>query len=173
MTIVPVPAMVEPMAPRPAVAMMMRMLRSSLALGHVAWFLAMFIGHLLSGPTGLANAAVGGAVVVFFYAAGQGIQMLASEMDPQSAMGLTVTSFVTRAALLGLLLVGANKYPAVEQVFRPVAFFTGVVLVLSGWLVGMFLAWSRTRIPVYDQHWDPRPLVRRRRSRRDHGGVTK
>lgn len=145
--------------------MMLRMLRTALALAHAAWLVAFGLGYLLSGPVGLANAAVGGGIVVFFYAAGQGVQLLASELDPQTGMGLVVASFLTRATLLGLLLVGVTTYPSVAAVFRPVPFFAAVLLVLAGWLGGMFFAWSHMRVPVYDAHWDPRPLRRARRGR--------
>ncbi|MGD8213556.1 hypothetical protein [Aestuariimicrobium sp. Y1814] len=144
----------------PAVAMMTRMLKSSLAYAHAMWLVAVGICFWIDGQAGMANAAVGGGAVVFFYAAGQGIQMLAGELDPHSGMGLTVASFVTRAALLGLLWVGLSASEAAQAAFRPVSFFLSLLLVLAGWLLGMFLAWSRMRVPVYDADWDPRPLVR-------------
>lgn len=169
MMLATVPAMAETTsgpAARPAVAMMMRMIRASLLVAHACWVIAFALSWWLSGVVGVVNAAVGGGLVIAFYAAGQGIQMLASEMEAQAAMGLTVTSFMTRAALLGLLLLAANRHPAIEDIFRPVEFFTAVMLVLAGWLGGMFLAWRNTRVPVYDQHWDPRPRPRaHRRSR--------
>lgn len=144
----------------PAVAMMTRMLKSSLAFAHAMWLVAVGICFWIDGPLGMANAAVGGGSVVFFYAAGQGIQMLAGELDPHSGMGLTVASFVTRAALLGLLWVGLSSSTSAQAAFRPVSFFLSLLLVLAGWLLGMFLAWSQLRVPVYDADWDPRPLVR-------------
>lgn len=152
---------------RPAVVMMMRMMKASLLLAHACWAIAFGLAWWMSGAVGVVNAAVGGGLVIAFYAAGQGVQMLASELEAQAAMGLTVTSFMTRAALLGLLLLAANRHPAIEDIFRPVEFFTAVMLVLAGWLGGMFLAWRNTRVPVYDQHWDPRPRPRaHRRSRK-------
>lgn len=156
--------------PSPAVAMMTIMLRRSLLFAHAAWLVALGLAFWVDGPLGVANAAVGGGAVVFFYAAGQGIQMLAGEMDPQSGMGLTVVSFVTRAGLLGLLLLGLGASESLQAVFRPVSFFSGLVIVLVGWLAGMFVAWSRMRVPVYDADWDPRPLVRSRGMRPGSGG---
>lgn len=161
--------------PSPAVAMMSAMLKRSLLFAHAFWLIAAGISFWIDGPTGVVNAAVGGGAVIFFYAAGQGIQMLAGELDPQAGMGVTVASFVTRAALLGLLWVGLASSASAQAAFRPVSFFVALLLVLLGWLLGMFQAWSRLRVPVYDADWDPRPLVRsqgmraaRRRSRRPH-----
>ena len=156
------PSMVDSVdgGPSPAVAMMTTMLRRSLVFAHAAWIIALGLCFWIDGPLGVANAAIGGGAVIFFYAAGQGIEMLAGELDPHSGMGLTVASFVTRAALLGLLWVGLDASESVQAAFRPVSFFTGLMLVLVGWLTGMFVAWSRMRVPVYDADWDPRPYVR-------------
>ena len=159
--------------PSPAVAMMSVMLKRSLVFGHAFWLVAAGICFWIDGTIGVANAALGGAAVIFFYAAGQGIQMLAGELDPRSGMGLTVASFLTRAALLGLAWVGLTSSQAAQQAFRPVSFFLSLVLVLAGWLLGMFLAWSRMRVPVYDADWDPRPLTRSagmRKAYRRHRG---
>ena len=147
-------------AASPAVAMMSAMLKRSLLFAHAFWLVAAGICYWIDGPVGVANAAVGGGAVVFFYAAGQGIQMLAGELDPHSGMGLTVASFVTRAALMGLLWIGLSSSASAQEIFRPVSFFLSLVLVLAGWLTGMFVAWSQMRVPVYDADWDPRPLVR-------------
>lgn len=165
-------------APSPAVAMMSKMLKRSLVFAHAFWLIAVSICFWIDGPVGIANAAVGGAAVVFFYAAGQGIQMLAGELDPQAGMGLTVASFVTRAALMGLLWIGLSSSESAQEIFRPVSFFLSLMLVLVGWLTGMFVAWSQMRVPVYDADWDPRPLVRsagmrsarreQRRGKHDH-----
>lgn len=179
MTLTASPATAEPMSrvagtarpTPPVVALLRRMLTASVLAGHAAWVLAIVLGLVLSGRLGALNAAVGGAVVVFFYAAGQGLQLLASVLDPRQGMALTVTSFVTRAGLLGLLLLGVQNAPRLEDLFRPLAFCVGVALVLVGWLGGMFWSWSHTRVPSYDQHWDPRPLPPRRtpRQARDEG----
>lgn len=174
MTLTATVSMAEPRLP--AAAMMRRMLASSIALAHAAWLVAIFLGYILQGPAGAGNAAVGGAIVVFFYAAGQGIQLLASVLDPRQGMALTVSSFLTRASLLGLLLVVAGHYPRLEALLRPASLLLGVALVLGAWLFGMFWSWQHTRVPAYDQHWDPRPLRRRTRAGRrrpdthDRGG---
>lgn len=167
MSLAATPMMAEPIdgpsaggVPSPAVAMMSTMLKRSLLFAHAFWLVAAGVCYWIDGPTGVANAAVGGGAVVFFYAAGQGIQMLAGELDPRTGMGLTVASFITRAALMGLLWVGLTSSESAQQIFRPVSFFLSLVLVLTGWLLGMFVAWSRMRVPVYDADWDPRPLVR-------------
>ena len=171
MTIAPTVAMVEPApgarrAASPAVALMTSMLRRSLVFAHAGLLVALGIGFWMAGPLGALNAAFGGAVVVFFYAAGQGIQMLAGELDPQSGMGLTVVSYVTRVTLLGLLWVGINASPALAEAFRPAVFLTAVLVVLAAWLAGMFVAWSQARVPVYDQDFDPRPKTPGHRSPR-------
>ncbi|CAI9410410.1 hypothetical protein [Aestuariimicrobium sp. T2.26MG-19.2B] len=126
------------------------MMRGSLLFAHAALLIALGVGWLTSGAAGLANAASGGAMVVLFFAAGQGVQVLAGELDPRAGLGLTLLSYLVRAALLAAALLAVQNSQQVADAFRPVPFCWGVGLVLAGWLSGMFWAHARLRIPVYD-----------------------
>ncbi|MGD7731771.1 hypothetical protein ACQCX5_02270 [Propionibacteriaceae bacterium G57] len=156
-------------APSPAVAMMTTMLRKSLGFAHAAWLVALGIAFWAQGLHGVVSAAVGGGVVIFFYAAGQGLQMLAGELGASRGLVLTIVSFIARAALLGALWFGIASSPSLATGFRPLSFVIGLGLVLFGWLGGMFWAWAHLRIPVYDADWDARPLVRSRSMRARRG----
>lgn len=126
------------------------MLKGSLLLAHAALVACLGAALVIAGGAGLANAAVGGALVIFFFAAGQGVQLLASELDPRTGMGVTLTSYAVRVVLLGLLLAAAMRSERVAELFHPTIFFASVVVVLVGWLTGMFVAYSRLRIPLVE-----------------------
>lgn len=126
------------------------MLRTSLLVAQVALVIAMGVGWFTHGILGLANAAAGGALVLLFFGAGQGVHLLASEVEARTGMGLTLMSFVVRAMLLGGALLAVQRSPRLTEAFSPAPFCWGVGLVLTAWLAGMFWAYAYLRIPVYD-----------------------
>ena len=126
------------------------MLRTSLLAAQGALVIAMVVGWFTHGLLGLANAAAGGALVLLFFGAGQGVHLLASEVEARAGFGLTLMSFLVRAALLGGALLAVQRSPRLAEAFSPVPFCWGVGLVLTAWLAGMFWAHAHLRIPVYD-----------------------
>ncbi|MGJ6979380.1 hypothetical protein ACSDQ9_02445 [Aestuariimicrobium soli] len=126
------------------------MMRSSLLFAQAALLVALGVGWFTAGAVGLGNAAAGGALVLLFFAAGQGVQLLAGELDPRQGLGLTLMSYLVRAALLGGALLAVQRSQRLAEAFRPVPFCWGVGLVLVAWLAGMFWAHAHLRIPVYD-----------------------
>ncbi|WP_203566343.1 hypothetical protein [Aestuariimicrobium ganziense] len=133
------------------------MVKGSFAFAHVAWLVAVGIGFWWAQGLGAANAAVGGALVLFFFGAGQGVQLLAGEMDPRTGVGLAMLSYLARVAVLGGLLWLAMNDARLDALFLRGPFFVSVMVVLLGWLAGMFWVHSRLRIPIYDSQWDEGP----------------
>lgn len=126
------------------------MLKGSMVVAHAALLACIGIGIVVAGPVGGANAAIGGALVIFFYAAGQGVQLLASDLEDRTAMGVLLTSYAVRVVLMGLLLAAAMRWDRLDELFRPAIFFGSVVAVLVAWLAGMFVTHSRLRIPAVE-----------------------
>ncbi|MFC6359867.1 hypothetical protein [Luteococcus peritonei] len=130
------------------------MLRTAVVGAHLGLLLAVGGAFLLTGPTAAANAALAAALVIVFFASGQGVQMVAGEMADGLAMGLVMVSFLARVAILGLLLALAMRHQdSLEAVFHRGAFMAGAVLALVGWLAGILVANARQRVYVYDADW--------------------
>lgn len=132
------------------------MLKASMLWGHAALLAVTGIGWWWAGAWGAGNAAVGGALVVFFFAAGQGVQLLAGELEPRLGLAVTLTSYLARVVVLGGLLLVATRSSAIEQGFRPGPFVLGVFTVLTAWIGGMFWAHAHSRVPVFDHLDEPR-----------------
>lgn len=126
------------------------LLRSSLIASQLALVLAAALGLLIAGPLGALNAAVGSAVVIVFFASGQGIQLIAGELGGSNGLLLTLTSYLVRVGLLGLGLWLVGHSDSLSAVLRPDALVLGLVLTLVAWLAGMFVGHARVRKPVYD-----------------------
>lgn len=154
MTAMPVPQapVRERRRPGQGVRLCLGMLRGALVGGHLCLVAALAAGWATRGATGAANAAIGGALVMVFFATGQAVQMLAAEMADSSGMALLMASYLLRVlALAGVLWAAMAHQDRLEQVFDRTTFFAGAMACLAGWIGGILVAHSRQHVHVYDR----------------------
>lgn len=109
----------------------------------------------LGGTDALLTAALGFAAVVVFYAIGQALEVVASELEVMQGMALVLVSYAVRvvgiAAGLWFLLGLDAVAPRVEDGWL----LLSVVGTVLGWVTGVVLVASRQRVPVYDEEYQP------------------
>ncbi len=161
MTVVAVPEAPERLLGRTGgrrsqgVRLCLGMLRGALVGAHIGLVTAMGLALVGNGGVGAANAAIAGALVIVFFASGQAVQLLATEMADGTGMAMLMTSYLARIVALGAILVLAMSQQArLDAVFDRTNFFLGSMLALLGWLGGVLLTHSHQRVFVYDRDAD-------------------
>lgn len=125
------------------------MLASAFLWCHMVLLLAVVSALMCAGGRAGANTAIAGAITMAFFATGLAIQLIAIEMAGFLGLGITVLSFVGRAGILGLLVVGVRDR-GVEVWMQPWAIMLGVLAAAGGWIGGMIRSDARGCWPTFD-----------------------
>lgn len=128
-----------------------QLLVAGLVGGHVAGLTVVGLFLALRGPTAGATAAIGAAVTVAFYTIALAVQMAVADAAPKVVLFAWFASYVTRVSILGLglaaVLANAERWAWLD----PVALFVSIIATVMGWLGLELWAFSRMRVPVYDE----------------------
>lgn len=120
-------------------------------VGGVAAALLCLIGFgLANGIRGLVSAGLAAALVLFFYGFGQFVMVLFADAGARTLMLVSMVSYVSRVALLGLVLAAYNGNRDSWPSLVPMAIFLTTVAVVVGWLAVEVYVFSRLRITSYD-----------------------
>ena len=103
----------------------------------------------LGSAVGVASGVVAGAVVLGFFAVGQGLQWVVADASPRIALVVALGSYALRVVGLGMLAMAATAAGA-TAVLHPTALVLATAAVTVGWITGEVLAFRRLRIPVFD-----------------------
>lgn len=152
MSAMAVPEQRVPLWHVPHLAASFRMMGGALLASLVALALAGVFGWFSAGLHGLASAALGALTVIAFLGGGTPVQLAAMGQGSHQAVGLVLIGYVSRVAMLGLVLgaLGPGRShwdPDVNSVV------VGVVLTSLAWISGLVIAHSRIRIPVFDTEY--------------------
>lgn len=146
---------VSPWGPRARTQNARRLLVGGLVGSHLAAIVVVGIVLIVRGAPSAAVAAIAAVVVIAFYTIGHGVQVVLAESSPRLVLVASLTSYLLRVGVLGLLLVAAMRMPQLEPVLDRGALFAGAVVTLLGWLAAEITVFSRLRIPVYDTEYVP------------------
>lgn len=134
-----------------AVSRSRKLLAAGLLAAHGAALVAVGISWLFGGALAAISAAFGAALVIFFYTVGMAIQVRFADADARVLLGVSLASFVTRAALLVGLLAIYFRFVVASDRLRPVPFAAAALLCVVAWLAGELQAYARLRIPHFDE----------------------
>lgn len=119
--------------------------------GHLAW-LACVVGFgVAAGPGAALSAAVGGVLALAFFTIGQAVQVRMADADPRRLLFASLISYAVRIGALGGLLMVALANRDRLAGLDATAVAAGTIAVVVGWLIGEIRAFSRLRIPVFDE----------------------
>lgn len=122
------------------------------ALGGTVFALLAIVGvTIVRGPAALVSAIVAACVTLGFMGLGQLIQVRTADAPPQQMMLAWLISYVVRVGLPALLLVAASARPELLAAMDRIGVGLTTVAVVVGWLSFEIRAFSRLRIPVFDQ----------------------
>ncbi|PFG16817.1 hypothetical protein ATK74_1370 [Propionicimonas paludicola] len=133
-----------------------RLLRAGLIGGHLALLASAVVFGVLHGFYGALWSVLSGLVTVLFFTIGQGIQVVVADADPKVVFAASMTSYVLRAAGLGLLLAAAQAANGRLVGLDPMAIAITAIAVVIGWLAVEIFVFTRLRIPSFDPPADPR-----------------
>ncbi len=127
-----------------------QLLVAGLVGGHVAGLTVVGLFLALRGANAGATAAIGAAVTIAFYTIALAVQLAVADASPKVVLFAWFGSYVTRVSLLGLglaaVLANAERWAWLD----PVALFVSTIATVMGWLGLELWAFSRMRVPVYD-----------------------
>jgi len=132
-----------------------KLLLGGLAGGVVAAVVCLLVYTLLRGRPGLASAALGAGMVLFFYTAGQLVMVMFADAGARTLLAVSMASYTARVVLLGLLLLVYSNNQDRWTGLVPMAVFVTTIAVVAGWLLAEVLVFSRLRIGHYDTEYVP------------------
>ncbi|MFT3970320.1 MAG: hypothetical protein QM695_08570 [Micropruina sp.] len=127
------------------------LLRAGVLGGTVFAVLAVVGVTIVRGPAAFISAVVAAFVTLVFMGLGQLIQVRTADAPPQQMMLAWLISYVVRVGLPALLLVAASARPELLAAMDRIGVGITTVAVVLGWLSFEIHAFSRLRIPVFDQ----------------------
>lgn len=136
----------------PHLAASFRMMGGALLASLVALLPVGTFGWFNAGPNGLVSGLLGAVTVIAFLGGGTPIQLAAMGQGSHQAVGLVLVGYVSRVAMLGLVLgaLGPGRSHWNPDVNSAVV---GIVLTSLAWIAGLVITHSRTRIPVFDTEY--------------------
>lgn len=131
-----------------------KLLFGGLAGGGAAALICLIILTVLNGTTGLASAALGAGMVLFFYAVGQLVMVRFADAGARTLLMVSLASYTGRVVILGLLLLIVNNNRDNWTAIDAMSVFITAVAVVVGWLVVEVFVFNRLRISIYDQQYE-------------------
>ncbi|MEL4506195.1 hypothetical protein AAEX63_05570 [Luteococcus sp. H138] len=139
----------------PHLVLSFRMMGGALVASGIALLLSGLAGWFLAGSAGLLSGLLGAVAVVAFLGGGTPVQLAAMGQGSQQAVGLVLISYVSRVAMLGLVLLalgpGRSHWSPDSNCLA-----VGVVLTTIAWIAGLIVTHARSRIPIYDTDYSAR-----------------
>ncbi len=105
----------------------------------------------LRGPDAGLSALVAAAVTLGFLGLGQWVQVRMADAPPVTMMMAWLVSYLLRVGVPGIFLVVAMARPEYVATMDRTAVAASTVAAVVGWLAAEIRAYSRLRIPVFDQ----------------------
>ncbi len=128
-----------------------RLLSAGAAGGHAAALVVVPLMLLIRGPSGGLSALVAGLGVLAFMGLGQAVQVWLADSDPTWVLVGSLGSYAFRVGLPLTALVMLGTSPErLTGVDRTAVAVTAITIVLA-WLGAEMWAFSRLRIPAFDQ----------------------
>lgn len=128
-----------------------RLLAGGLAGAHAVALICVGVFAVRDGLPGLASAALGAALVVFFYTVGKTVQVRYADAAATTLFRASVMSYIIRVSLLGALLLAYLRFADDSSRLLPLPLAVTAVVTVVGWLAGEILVYSRLRIPNFDE----------------------
>jgi hypothetical protein len=131
-----------------------KLLYGGLVGGLAATAISLLIFGLVGGTRGLISAALGSAMVLFFYTVGQSVMVRFADAGARTLLMVSMASYTGRVTVLGLVLLAYAKNREAWPSIMPMAVFVSTIAVVAGWLAVEVYVFSRLRIDVYDTPYE-------------------
>ncbi len=126
------------------------LLRVAVVPGLLAGGVCALIGLLVADLPGLLGAALGSTLVLGFFSTGQVVLQAARSVTPSSLMVIALMTYILQAVVLLGTFAAFRRNPDWAEAVSPTALGLTVIACTAVWTVGLVLASTRARIPLYD-----------------------
>lgn len=127
-----------------------RLLSAGAAGGHAAALIVVPVLFLVRGGLAGLTALVTALGVLAFMGIGQYVQVRMADANPRNLLLGSMVSYAIRVSVPTVMLIALEANAARFSFDRPSVAITTIAIVL-GWLATEILAFSRLRIPVFDE----------------------
>ncbi|QGN32314.1 hypothetical protein [Microlunatus sp. Gsoil 973] len=131
-----------------------KLLYGGLVGGCSAALVCVIIFGITGGVKGLASAALGAGMVLFFYVVGQLVMVAFADAGARTLLSVSMASYTGRVVILGLILVIFQNNRDAWAAIDTRAVFVAVIAVVAGWLIVEVLVFRRLRIGIYDSEYE-------------------
>lgn len=131
-----------------------KLLFGGLAGGLAAALICLIIFGVLDGAKGVGSAALGAAMVLFFYAVGQLVMVAFADAGARTLMAVSMASYTGRVVILGLILMIFEKNRDAWRAINANTIFITTIAVIVGWLVVEVMVFRKLRIGIYDTEYE-------------------
>lgn len=131
------------------------MMMGGLVAGHVVGITIIGLALALGGAGAALTAALGFAAVVIFYAIGQMLEVVASELEPTQGLGLVLVSYAVRVIGIAAGLWFILGHPSVAPHVSDGWLVLSVAGTVIAWVSGVVFVASRQHVPVFDTEYEP------------------
>lgn len=124
--------------------------RGPLLLTSLAGLVAVVLGGLLTGAPAALAAALGTAMVAFFFGFGAVVLGVVARLAPAASLLVAMLTYTLKVVLLGVVFLALTRSGAVENELDPRWLGGTVIACTLVWLIAQVVASTRTRQPLYD-----------------------
>jgi hypothetical protein len=133
-----------------------KLLFAGLTGGLTAAVICLIVFTVTAGARGLGSAALGAAMVLFFYAVGQLVMVQFADAGARTLLLVSMASYTGRVVVLGVILMIVDHNRDSWDWLNAVTVFITTIAVVAGWLIVEVVMFTRLRIGAYDQGYsDP------------------
>lgn len=126
------------------------MLHGGLVTAGASLVVVAAMAMLLGGLQALLTVLVTGALVLGFFVTGQLVEVKALSTADGRGLLIVLGSFVSRVAVLGMLVWLVLIRPELTEHLSTTWFVVSGCVAVAGWLAGIVVSHARSRVPVYD-----------------------
>jgi hypothetical protein len=121
--------------------------RGALVPAVVTAAIAILVGVLIRGTSGLWGALLASATVILYFSVHLLISRISKDLDPMATMALAMFSYFAKVILMGALLLVVTKTTSPETVDRP-TFAIAALSITAAWLAGEIRAFVKLRFQL-------------------------
>ncbi|WP_420175339.1 hypothetical protein [Luteococcus sp. OSA5] len=136
----------------PHLSLSFRMMGGALVGSLISTAAVAGVALALAGTTGAVSALLGSVAVIAFLGGGSPVQLAAMGQGTQQAVGIVLISYVSRVAMLGLVLLALGPGRSHWDP-HPQSVVAAVVATSLAWIVGLVVTHMRANVPVYDTEY--------------------
>lgn len=126
----------------------------ALALGAVAVLMMVVVAALVDGRPGVVGAGAGGVLTLAVFALGVAVVGFVARLLPSASLLVALMTYALQLLVLALVVAAIDRAVVDADTLSRGWFAAAVIAVTVTWVVGLLVAATRERIPLYETSSD-------------------